>query len=456
MKEVSRSGRSTSSVSPAPAEWLAVTLALLAVFNPFVVHQVLSDRDVRSWLNFLPYPLLVIAFGLAFWRACRRWGRPRLKQTAVKIAGTFAVLACAAVGGELLLRAMMPSMAKTVEVAGNHDRIGWSPGIPYEHISLQDYDSGAIYRERLNSRGWRDSEHTFAKTRPRVLLLGDSQAFGKGVKFPDTIGQQLQRVLGSKAEVLVIACSGWSTDQQLLALRTEGFKYSPDVVVILFSAGNDPRGNSEGGLVPTKSPKPAYTIVDGKLKFLWEPPFRDILRRTAHKSYLALQLRRMWNFVDQYLPPDEKKRPKKRPEWPYVDSTWFLVNEDDDIRAAWELTGALLKETNDACAANGAKLLVYPYGEYAGRNVVQWKTGGKTVDLDRKHPYDRLRDIARQRGLTLIQETTDTQKRFETKDLQFKWNIHLNTDGGGAVAQTIAQSITPILKTSAVDSQTTH
>ena len=96
----------------------------------------------------------------------------------------------------------------------------------------------------INSRGLRDSEHAYEKpagTR-RVLVLGDSYAWGYGVGDDETFSARLETQFtarGEPIEVINTGVSGWGTDQQLLYLREEGFRYQPDVVVLAFFIGND-------------------------------------------------------------------------------------------------------------------------------------------------------------------------------------------------------------------------
>ena len=47
-----------------------------------------------------------------------------------------------------------------------------------------------------------------------------------------------------KFSVINSGVSGWGTDQEYLFLKREGFKYSPDVVVLAFLIVNDIRNNS--------------------------------------------------------------------------------------------------------------------------------------------------------------------------------------------------------------------
>lgn len=112
-----------------------------------------------------------------------------------------------------------------------------------EMVFTRDADDGTVYLDRVNSRGWRDRERRIEKPDGvfRVLVLGDSNVFGYVVAADHTITRKLEDKLASRgvrAEVIAIAQSGWSTDQQLEALRFEGMHYRPDVVVLHFTSND--------------------------------------------------------------------------------------------------------------------------------------------------------------------------------------------------------------------------
>ena len=100
----------------------------------------------------------------------------------------------------------------------------------------------------INSKGLRDREYPYKKPAEvrRILVLGDSYAWGYGVAdnevFTEVIEDDLQKN-NSRWEVLNAGVSGWGTDQEYLFLINEGFKYSPDIVVLAFFIVNDPANN---------------------------------------------------------------------------------------------------------------------------------------------------------------------------------------------------------------------
>ncbi len=100
-----------------------------------------------------------------------------------------------------------------------------------------------------NSKGLRDREYPYEKPTgtSRILVLGDSFAWGYGVGdqeiFTDVLEENLQGSSTTR-EVQNASVSGWGTDQEYLFLDREGFKYSPDIVVLALFTLNDPANSS--------------------------------------------------------------------------------------------------------------------------------------------------------------------------------------------------------------------
>lgn len=93
---------------------------------------------------------------------------------------------------------------------------------------------------KLNSLGFRDSEHVFqpeANTR-RLLIIGDSYAFGWGLedmddRFGEQMGVRLTRATGMKWEVMTASCPDTHTLVHLGFLE-KMLPYHPDLVILLY------------------------------------------------------------------------------------------------------------------------------------------------------------------------------------------------------------------------------
>lgn len=101
-----------------------------------------------------------------------------------------------------------------------------------------DANNGLTYR--INEYGFRGPSYPKAKpagTR-RIVLLGDSFTFGEGVRFEDTLGERLERLLDATrdapVEVLNLGVSGARTGAEVSYLRQRGLAFGPDLVILVY------------------------------------------------------------------------------------------------------------------------------------------------------------------------------------------------------------------------------
>lgn len=104
----------------------------------------------------------------------------------------------------------------------------------------------------VNSRGLRGPEKIGYEKSPgvyRVLVLGDSYVEASQVEFaesfPQRLGVLIQTQTGQPVQVINGGVIGWGNDQQLIWLQEEGYKYSPDLIVMSVYPRNDFMNNSE-------------------------------------------------------------------------------------------------------------------------------------------------------------------------------------------------------------------
>jgi lysophospholipase L1-like esterase len=112
------------------------------------------------------------------------------------------------------------------------------PLVPYElRPGAQGIAWGA--NVRINSLGLRD--HEYSQRKPagtlRILVLGDSIAFGNDLQLEQTFPKQLERFLKPHArpiEVLNLGVGGFDTLGEVALLEHRGIALEPDLVLIAF------------------------------------------------------------------------------------------------------------------------------------------------------------------------------------------------------------------------------
>lgn len=102
------------------------------------------------------------------------------------------------------------------------------------HIS---YEDKLDYHVSTNSEGFRGPEWDLSRERRNIVLLGDSFAFGWGVEWEDTAGQQLERRLQSidpRFQVINLAQSGYSIKEILNVFDHYRDRLRPEATIYLF------------------------------------------------------------------------------------------------------------------------------------------------------------------------------------------------------------------------------
>jgi hypothetical protein len=179
---------------------------------------------------------------------------------------------------------------------GQFDEVlGWSlKPLSYGVSSRTGYE----IEYRINSKGLRDDETNYAKPGGtfRIVLIGDSRTFGFGVPIDKHFSTLLEGYF-KDVEVVNMGVGGFGVDQELLYLRSEGFRYEPDVVLAYVAHYGDHRhmhGERFG-----KS-KPRFVFIDGNLTLRNSPViqtkgvYRNVhdwfVRKSRAYEYLTMLL----------------------------------------------------------------------------------------------------------------------------------------------------------------------
>ncbi|HEX2483721.1 MAG TPA: SGNH/GDSL hydrolase family protein [Myxococcota bacterium] len=162
------------------------------------------------------------------------------------------VALCAAVGEVVLRASAKPNDASVTASGGRKPRfnvyrpdgvLGYAHRPDWQAVHATDEFAVTVRTNGLGLRGGAASERKDAGVY-RVLVLGDSFAFGFGVEDAEAFPAVLERSLApppgfARVEVLNAGVAGWSADQYLLYLETRGFALEPDLVLLAVSE-NDP------------------------------------------------------------------------------------------------------------------------------------------------------------------------------------------------------------------------
>jgi hypothetical protein len=212
----------------------------------------------------------------------------RVKLLLANVAITLALLALCAAFGEAWLRSVpQPNDAArrddgTTKWRFNPYRsdgvLGYAHRPDWETVHETEDFRVTVHTNALGLRGGPASAQK-ARGTYRILLLGDSFAFGFGVEDEETFAAVLARTLPAPAgfervEVLNAGVSGWSADQYYLYLETIGFALAPDLV-LLAETENDPadlawnRLELDARRLPVRA-QPTRRMIDqsGRMRYL--------------------------------------------------------------------------------------------------------------------------------------------------------------------------------------------
>ena len=118
--------------------------------------------------------------------------------------------------------------------------LGWR-GKPKLDLRFQKWQGEFNARIETNSEGFRSNEIPYQRTddKKRILFLGDSFGWGFGASNSEMFSSILQSKYHEAVEVINLSISGYGLVQYYLMYKTEGIKYNPDTIILLFYIGND-------------------------------------------------------------------------------------------------------------------------------------------------------------------------------------------------------------------------
>jgi hypothetical protein len=273
-------------------------------------------------------------------------------------------------------------------------------------------------RTSINAAGQRGTLHPHARTpgRPRLLMIGDSVAFGFGVADEQTFSADLE---SDGYEVVNLAVPGYGTDQALLRLEHEGAAYRPDLVLLHFCLQNDFVDNASSTyFYDGLHPKPYFTLEQGAL--------------VAHLDHLrlpALARSGLWLHEHSFLFNRLLGRGAPAP----ADWAERRAQALDDTLAVRDLTVRLIARVAEVARAQGSAfaLVVHP-------NRRAFREGSTWLAF--------LRDAPELRGVALVDMSERARADgFGLEELTLDAIGHLNASGHRETASVIERTIVPSL-----------
>ena len=221
----------------------------------------------------------------------------------------------------------------------------------------------------------------------RIVALGDSCTFGKGVAESDTWPRQLERLLGealpASGSVVVanMGVNGYSGATYERIFREVGLGLEPDLVVVGFNLNDFPnaiRAVDE------------YVFGDRKARRLISQDLRDALGRTAiyrwlRQAYYHSQRENDWEQAEAFARGTKAS------------------NLNDD---AWSEQVSYLESIRDQASAIGAETAVFLFPYESQVYLGSFDTA----------PIDRLRETCKDLGLPFVDLAEEFRRRARQSD----------------------------------------
>lgn len=380
----------------------------------------------------------------------RRTGWSRLLGNVVMAGAALVVslLLC-----ELLLRLLgvsYPVYVWTDPVRGVAHIPGAKGGAKYEGHSWIE----------INSDGWRGPE--VALTHPagtyRIALLGDSFIEGFEVPFEKTVGEVLKRRLSSlrhtPVEVLNFGEGGYGTAQELLTLQHEVWKYSPDLVLLAVTTGNDISDNYR----PLKGSDyvPYYVFQGGHLvldtTFLQATGYRSRALWTrrwlgvVEDSRLAQLVNRVRHLSRRIERRKENAEGEPGDELGLRDEV-MVPPTTPDWQEAWRVTEGILHLMSDDCRTKHTPFAIVTLTRGIQVSPIPGKKEEFLRELGAKdlyYPERRLDEFGKREGVPTFNLAPAMAKQAEERHVYFHADQgvpgmgHWNEEGHRVAGELIA------------------
>jgi hypothetical protein len=315
---------------------------------------------------------------------------------------------------------------------------------------------------RINPHGLRDRDVPYARQGGfRVLALGDSFIEGMQVEQERTFPKLLEQRLGAAApgvptEVLNAGVAGWGTDNALLFWRTEGWKYSPDLVLLGFDTTNDVFENQRH-LVARSTfwpDKPYFTLERGQLTLQHFPlparsPVMDALAGLSGPLLLHSALMRwttaltsIWQLVS--VPPPHPLEPGT-PEPMEI----YLRRYPPVWQQAWGITRRLILQLRREVRARGGRfavVLIHPREEvspmrFKFATAMRPSLKGAALDVDK--PNRLITRFLARRHIPTIPTLDEFRARYAADGTPgyFTVDIHWAPAGHELVARLVDEGL---------------
>jgi hypothetical protein len=324
---------------------------------------------------------------------------------------------------------------------------------------------------RINSRGYRGREYAWdAPPGFRILGLGDSFAFGFGVKEEETYLARIEDALADRhVEVINAGLAGMGPDNEARLLAADGPRLRPNLVLVGFYVGND-LIDAATGVARTRLRNGAPIVPDAILERWYRPlrpgrilpqplarptpggldlplPFKDILRKHSHLYRLVTGRVGRLQLARRAAAPGTAAKTPLEEFNPFRQEAFCLKSYPPEFDGAWEKAKEALGEIKTWCDAHGARLAVVVIPTEAQVYPERWddvrrRFALRDEDFDLEKPQRILAEHAAAGGIPLIDLLPVLRAARATGvPLYFRRDIHWTPRGHAVAADEIERQL---------------
>jgi hypothetical protein len=330
---------------------------------------------------------------------------------------------------------------------------GWrfAPRAEYWNRPVEGGRSSGI----INSYGWRDVEWSVTK-KPgvyRVAVVGDSYVEAFQVELSETFLKIAESILSDKGhtvELMNFGRSGFTTSEELLVIRDQVLKFSPDLIVLFFYPPNDIRDISKA-LAPEKL----------RPFFLYDKNVSVLYVDTSFTTGSTFKLKKLINSFKRNsalisLTMERYQLLLRRREG-YADGDCSLsgylslatASPDPLYLQAFEMNKMLVRETA-SMVKNQADMLLVTIDSVGWKISDEQCLQSKDATFNPFYYEDELRTIALAENIQYLGLQREFRKDWEKNRRELHWG-HWNYEGHRFVAELLAEKIKTILDSRLAD-----
>jgi lysophospholipase L1-like esterase len=324
--------------------------------------------------------------------------------------------------------------------------------------------SDGVSKIEINKDGMRGPDASLAKPPGtyRIALLGDSFIEAFEVPYDSTVGEVLERRLaalrGSPVEVLNFGVGGYGTTQELLTLRHKVWKYSPDLVVLAVTTGNDISDNyrplKQGEYVPYFVYQGDNLVLD--TTFLSAPGYRSRAAWTR-RMLTVVQHSRLAQVVNRVRKVKRKDDRQERNAGARPEDELGLRDEvqlppaTPEWKEAWRVTEGVLRLMGEECRARHTPLAIVTLTRGIQVTPERNKKERFLRDLGAKdlyYPERRIAELGEQEGVPVLNLAPSMAEEAAKRQVYFHayrttpgighWNVEGHRAAGERIAAWLA------------------